>query len=505
MKNNIFSAVLTLSFFTVIDRLLGFFFKIYLSRELGASALGVYQVALSFFMVLITLTTSGTPLIVSKMTARFISSGEQKRKDGIVSASIILGLIICFITVGVVLILINPLTATFADERSKLLLLVLLPALFFSVFYSSFRGSLWGEKRYFAVSIVEIVEQVARIGSCVILFNFGCDKLLSTAISLPLGCFFSAICTALIFFLSGGRLVRAKGEIKPLFVSAMPITVSRAVSSVVGSLQAIVVPFLLVSSGATEHQAMALYGSGVGMALPLLYIPLTIVGSVAFALIPTVSERFGAKDFNSVNRQISQSIIFSVCLAGGFCPIFASLGESIGIFIYDDACSGNFLVYSAWTLIPLAVENITSSVMNSLDLEKSSFINFCVGSVVGFAVMFAYYGSFDIFVLPTALGIGWTVSSILHIVSIKKRTGLKLGFIYKIVVACLLILPSNLICSCIYSLTRSLPRFYSLAICSVVSFVFYGALCIIFGLLNLKFFGIKHNSKHVKQAKSLAK
>ena len=125
MKNNIFSAVLTLSFFTVIDRLLGFFFKIYLSRELGASALGVYQVALSFFMVLITLTTSGTPLIVSKMTARFISSGEQKRKDGIVSASIILGLIICFITVGVVLILINPLTATFADERSKLLLLVL--------------------------------------------------------------------------------------------------------------------------------------------------------------------------------------------------------------------------------------------------------------------------------------------------------------------------------------------------------------------------------------------
>ena len=49
MKNSFYSAVLTLSIFTVIDRFLGFGFKIYLSRVLGASALGVYSVAFSFF------------------------------------------------------------------------------------------------------------------------------------------------------------------------------------------------------------------------------------------------------------------------------------------------------------------------------------------------------------------------------------------------------------------------------------------------------------------------
>ena len=51
--NKLAKAVFTLTSFSVLDRVLGFIFKIYLSREMGAAALGVYQVALSFFFVLI--------------------------------------------------------------------------------------------------------------------------------------------------------------------------------------------------------------------------------------------------------------------------------------------------------------------------------------------------------------------------------------------------------------------------------------------------------------------
>jgi stage V sporulation protein B len=211
IKNSFYSAIITLSFFSILDRLLGFFFKIYLSRELGASALGVYQVALSFFMVLLTATTSGIPLIVSKMTARFVKAGDEKRKHGIVSASLVLGLAICPVVVGVVLIFFSPITSSFTDERSKTLLLALLPALFFSAVYSSFRGSLWGAKHYFFVSIVEIIEQITRIVFCVVLFVIGCDKLVSTAVSLPVGCFFSALSVAIIYFSKGGKLTSAKG------------------------------------------------------------------------------------------------------------------------------------------------------------------------------------------------------------------------------------------------------------------------------------------------------
>ena len=56
--------------FNALDRALGFLFRIYLSREMGAESMGVYQVASSVFMALLTFITSGIPLVVSKSTAK---------------------------------------------------------------------------------------------------------------------------------------------------------------------------------------------------------------------------------------------------------------------------------------------------------------------------------------------------------------------------------------------------------------------------------------------------
>ncbi|MBR2988522.1 MAG: oligosaccharide flippase family protein [Clostridia bacterium] len=496
MKNSFYSAVLTLSIFTVIDRFLGFGFKIYLSRVLGASALGVYSVAFSFFMVLLTATTSGIPLVVSKLTAR---KNNDKKSSGVVSASLIIGLVISVIAVAVAFLpVIN------IDGRSKILLYILLPGLFFSAIYSSFRGSLWGQKRYFAVSIVEIIEQVCRIIACVILFIVGVDKLVSTAVSLPIGCFCSAVTVSFIYFLSGGKLSSPKGEIKPLLRSSLPITVSRMASSLVGSLTAVIVPFLLTTAGASENQALALYGSGVGMALPLLYIPITLVGSLAFALIPTVSQSYGEKNFGSVNRQISNAVVFSVVIAGAFAPIYSVLGEQIGTFVYDDVISGYFLSKASWTLVPLVIESLTSSVMNSLDLEKNGFVNYLIGSLASFIFMLSHYGSFDIFVVPTALGIGWAISSVLHIISISKRTGLGVKFWGKCVISCLLIFPTCTVCRAVANICSPLHLFFILAISSVVAMIFYLLACLLFGVVSPKLFGI-YFTKRSKKVKTLAK
>ncbi|MBR1625292.1 MAG: oligosaccharide flippase family protein, partial [Clostridia bacterium] len=62
-------AVATVTFFGVFTRIIGFLFKIYLSRSLGAEALGLYQIALSVFFLFASLTSSGVPMIVSRKTA----------------------------------------------------------------------------------------------------------------------------------------------------------------------------------------------------------------------------------------------------------------------------------------------------------------------------------------------------------------------------------------------------------------------------------------------------
>lgn len=497
MKKTIFSAVFTLSIFTITDRALGFIFKIFLSREIGAAAMGVYQVALSFFFVLLTATTSGIPLIVSKLTAKYRISGEIKKERSLTAAALIVGLVISVVITGAVILLYKPIGNLFADKESAIVLLFLLPALVFSSVYSAFRGNLWGRQRYFAVSLVEILEQIARIIVCIILFALGFNKLYMTALSLSLGCFVSMVSVILCFFAMKGRLNNPKGQIIPLLKSSTPITVSRAASSVINSLVAIAVPFLLISSGFTREESMSLFGSGVGMAMPLLYLPITVVGSLAFVMIPTVSTGMGKGNLKHVNSQIESATGFAIIIASLFVPMFFALGEPIGKFVYDNADAGKFLAASAWLLIPLSVENITSSVMNSLDLEIKSFINYMLGSLVMFAILFAFYGNFNIVLLSVGMGTGWCVTCVLHIICIRKKTGLGFSYLKKLLKSVLLIVPACFVTKCVFSLLSSLTLFWSISISSSVSLLFYAAAGYVFGLVDIDFFKtkVKTNAK----------
>ena len=104
---SIFKAVALITFFTIITRFLGFIFRVYLSREIGAEALGIFQVAFSVFMVLVTLVASGLPLIISKVSARLHTGGLVKQERSMISTALIISVLTALITCLIVLIFHN--------------------------------------------------------------------------------------------------------------------------------------------------------------------------------------------------------------------------------------------------------------------------------------------------------------------------------------------------------------------------------------------------------------
>jgi O-antigen/teichoic acid export membrane protein len=221
-------------------------------------------------------------------------------------------------------------------------------------------------------------------------------------------------------------------------------------------------------------------------------------------MIPTVSAAMSEGKNTKVNAQIENAISFSIVLASCFVPIFASLGSEIGSFVYGDAAAGRFIKVSSWLLIPLAIESITSSVMNSLDLEMKSFINYLIGAAVTFGICFAFFGNFTVEVFSFAQGVGWCVSTILHILAIKKKTGLQFSFAPKLIFCVLLIAPSKLLSSLLYSLFSFTGTFTALAITSVFTMAFFLLLCLVFGVLKINLFSSKRK-KLLYKGKSLAK
>ena len=97
---SLFKTVATITFFAIITRVLGFFFRIYLSRMLGPEALGIYQISISVFFVLLTFVASGMPLVVSKITARLYAKQDKKTEGSLVSVSLIISIITSLILIS---------------------------------------------------------------------------------------------------------------------------------------------------------------------------------------------------------------------------------------------------------------------------------------------------------------------------------------------------------------------------------------------------------------------
>ena len=375
------------------------------------------------------------------------------------------------------------------------LVIVMLPALVFSGVYSAFRGVLWGEKRFMSVSAVELIEQVARIIGCVVLFSLFSDKTVAVAASMTVACVVSALAVALFYFCGKRKLKSPKTHFKPLIATSVPITLSRTTSSINNYVIAIAMPFLLMSSGLNSEQSMYVFGSCVGMALPLLYLPITVVGSLAFVMIPTLSEAYASGDKKSMCRQIENALSFSVIIAAIVLPAYMALGEPLGTFIYNNTDAGIFLKKSAWLLLPLAFENIASSMLNSLDLEKKSLINYLIGATTMYVICFAFYSRFDMDVFILAFGLSLIASSVLDVIDIKRRTGFKLKFFKPLLICLAAAYPAWLFAEYIHSI---IPGTVLPIIVAGIGGVCFSALAaVIFGAVDFEMTVSKKRKKHL--------
>ncbi len=226
MKNKIVNSVFIITFFNVLDRALGFVFKIYISRVVGAEGVGIYQIAFSFFSTMLCVVVGGIPLVVSKFVTR---SKDKKEESKITGSALLLSFCVSIGLIGLFFALIVPLKI-FVGNTTIVLVIFMLPTLVFSSAYCSLRGYLWGKEKFFAVSIVEVIEQIGRIGICVAFFLLGFDKLYSIALSLSVGSLVSCISCFIFFFCYKGKLKVSKNEILRINKSSFPITISNVVN-----------------------------------------------------------------------------------------------------------------------------------------------------------------------------------------------------------------------------------------------------------------------------------
>ena len=505
----LFKALAVITSFSVLTRALGFFFRIFLSRMVGAEGLGIYQIAFSVFMVLETFISSGLPLIVSKKTSEFETKNDKKGSFKTVTAALLIGACTSLALCGIVFIFRNLLSNIFTDTRCTVILLILLPSLVFSTVYSILRGSLWGKKQYFWVSLTEFIEQIVRIILTVLflaVLSFSLEKVFLAGISYTISCVASSVLVLLLYLKRGGGFASPKGLVKPIIKSSLPITIVRVVSSLLTPLISVIIPLKLVSVGYSSDQALAIFGVAMGMTFPLLYVPSTVIGALSTTLIPDLSSAVFTQNYDEIKSKIHFSIKFAIFISFIFIPLFFSLGGPIGMFFYNNADSGYFLSYSSFLVLPICLSGVTVSCLNALNLEVKSFVNYLVGAVA--LVLCIVFLTTKLGVLSLVWGMALCLggASVLNIVMLNKFLGDNFFNLKYLLLTILSSLASVMMSRWVYNLCKNIfPMFVSLAMSCIIATIFYLIFGLLFNLFKFSFadfkkITIKKNSvKHAKK------
>ncbi len=500
---SIFKNVVTITAFSLLTRMLGFFFRIFLSRSIGAEALGMYQVALSIFMVLLTIVSSGFTLIISRMTASYRVSSNKKEIGSLVSSSMIVGLAVSIFLCLVILLFRNLFANLFTDENCMNILIILLPSLIFSSIYSVFRGAMWGNDNYFGLCVSELLEQVVKIVVCVLILASGMTALqnaMSVAWSFTLSCIVSAFFVMLLYFFYGGKMHRPTKIYKKVIKQSAPITGVRVASSFVQPLVALILPAQLMASGYTSTQAMSLYGVALGMTFPFLFLPSSLIGSLATALVPDISMAMVQNDTKHIEKRVQSSILFSLFVSFLIVPVFIAIGDKFGILIYDNQLSGILLQYSAWIMIPMGLTNITSAILNSIGMEVKSFINYIVGGVFMFVSILSLTKYVGINALIIGMGLSSVITAILNLIMLKKKLNVKLKIKKDLLLMVAFSLPTVAITSFLSSiLSYVFPLFFNLAISTGIGIITFVLLCIVFNVVNVSVYMVEFKEKFAKK------
>lgn len=388
-KNTLIKGTVILTITGLTTRLMGFFYRLFLSNIFGAEGVGLYQLIFPVYALGFSLTSAGIELALARCISKHITLGNTKRAKDLLYTSLILTFIFSIIVTLILQHFSDLISVKYLHSPKTKELLILLSYIFpFSSVHSCIVGYNLGYKKANIPAVSQLLEQTFRITSVIFLYKFctvyGIEfNILFAVLGLIIGEFasclfcFKTISNKILPFkipsLSIDTLVSCTKEL--LFFS-LPVTLNRTLLNILQSFEALSIPFSLIQYGFNQKEAISIYGVLTGMALPFILFPSSITNSISTMLLPTVSEIHTLKNLSILNA-ILKKIFFSCTLMGLFCCFFFSLfGNQLGTILFNNILAGKFIVTLAW-LCPFLYTNTTliSSINGIGKTSISFFIN----------------------------------------------------------------------------------------------------------------------------------
>ena len=267
----------------LVSRIAGFFYRIFLSHAIGAEGLGLYQLILPLQGLMAALSYTGIQSALSRLIASRLALQEKKEAY----FSLVTGIFAAVFFSAVTGFLLFRHADFFASTILKApgtsdLLRLTAASIPLCAIHSCIDSYYYARKKASVPAAVQLSEQAVRIGATYILYLIFLSEgrpvtaMIAAGGSLAGEAAASLISLLMVSFHFGNHPVKEKTSvkifplIKDLFTLSFPISLNRILLTLLGSIEAVLIPQMLIRCGMTSSEALKIYGIFTGMALPLL-------------------------------------------------------------------------------------------------------------------------------------------------------------------------------------------------------------------------------------------
>lgn len=122
-------------------------------------------------------------------------------------------------------------------------------------------------------------------------------------------------------------------------------------------------------------------------------------------------------------------MIFTALISALLMTIFISAGEDISIMFYADERAGNMLVITSMIILPLVINQLSASLLNTLGREKKTFISSIISSIGLILTLLILAKAIGIYAYPAALLVYHSIGLIFNTINLKKYTDISLSYL----------------------------------------------------------------------------
>nr|WP_275296795.1 polysaccharide biosynthesis protein [Bacillus sp. REN10] len=450
--SNIVKGTLLLSSATLICKILGFIYFFPFQLLVGAEGVALYTYAYNCYGVLLSFSTVGIPIAVSKFVAKYNAVGDYETSQKMYRASLLLMFILG--TIGfLVLYGLAPYISSFifrSKEPSQSFLdslTLTMRALSFALLIvppmSITRGYFQGFQKMKPTAYSQLIEQVVRVlfilaGSFFIVHVMEGPVKWSVAVA-TFGAVVGALASVLVLVYywkkySGLKVVTKKKTssltIREMFHElskySIPIVMVGVAIPLYGLVDQYTVADILRKSGYSQSEANGIFTYVTSYAQKLMMIPISLATGFALSIVPAITQAFFDRKIDELKQQILKIyqllLLFTIPASVGLAVLAYDLFRMIYINPKIALEGSPYLVTSAPVAIMVAIFTVSAAVLQGLNLQRNTIYATLAGIMMKLLLNPLLLHSFGGHGAIIGTIIGFSVSNLMMFVVIVKYT-----------------------------------------------------------------------------------